>query len=63
MNPRPCEEHNIWSDFPGSNDWKCVRCGWSEKQLEVRMLEWMLDGKEPGPKLRLVSTSAPPEKS
>lgn len=64
MKPRPCDSHNIWTDFPSANDWKCVRCGWHEKSVEVYMLEWMIDGKRPTPQLRLVdpgTTSPKPE--
>jgi hypothetical protein len=41
VNPTPCEEHNTWTDFDSGGT--CSRCGWSEKALEVRALQELLD--------------------
>lgn len=57
--PRPCDRHNIWTDFDGGGP--CARCGWSEKAIEVYLMEWAIDGHRPKPKLTLVSTSPKPE--
>ncbi len=43
MKSRPCREHNTWP----------------ENAVNVYWLATALDGKEPAPRLQLVSTSAP----
>lgn len=42
MKREPCDRHSTWTDFPGPT-YACARCGWSEKAIEVRELERLLD--------------------